>query len=172
MMKESNNIKTREMTYIAAGIAALISGGVVIYQISSFFVIPGMKYILMAPYLSMIMYILSSKIRLEHSLLWIGTVFGCIMVAMNLFMTISIVTTAVLTEISIWPIRKLESRCFVGSILFSGYAGLAALLISKYFIGGVFDIITPNGIAITTTICLIFGYAGAKLGQKIQSFMR
>lgn len=166
-MREDNQIKTKDMTYIAAGIAALISGGILIYQISSIFVIPGVKYIFMAPYLSLIIYILMSKIKLKHSVLWIGGVFGFVMIAMNVFMTISIVSTAILTELSILFIQKSNIKCILGATLFSGYAGLCGLIISKYFVGQVFAEISLTSIVMTTLICSLFGFVGGKLGQRI-----
>lgn len=170
-MKEKNNIKTTDITYIAIGLAAIIIGGMIIYQVSSVVAIPGVKYILMAPYLSMIIYILMSKIQARNSAFLIGTAFGFIMVLINIFMGISIIVTAILTEISIIAIKKSNVRCFVGSILFSMYAGMSALIISKYMIGGVFAEISLKWIVITGAVCFLFGYAGAKLGKRIMTYI-
>lgn len=170
-MKKNSEMKTRDLAYIGLGITALITGGIVIYQISSVIAIPGVKYILMAPYLSMIMYILMSKINVPHSILVIGSVFGLLMMAMNIFMTIAIISTSVLAELSVIMIHKAKTKAYIGSILFSGYTGVSALTISKYFIGGVFEEISINWIILTGFICVIFGYFGTKLGRKILKYV-
>ena len=170
-MKHKKSIQTRDMTYIALGIAALISGGFIIYQASLFIAMPGVKYILMAPYLSMIMYILTAKVSVRFPVLTIGTIFGLIMMFMNLFMVAAILMTSVLTEVSTFYMGRKESRNFIGAVLFSTYTGLSALVISKYAIGGVFASMPIEWIAYTAILCSVFGFAGTKLGQKILRYV-
>lgn len=170
-MDKNNKIRTKDLTYIAIGIAALITGGIAIYQISTVIAIPGVKYIFMAPYLSLIMYILMSKIKIKNSIFFIGTVFGLIMMSMNLFMSISIILTSILTQISILVIKNQKQKAFIGATLFSGYAGLCALLISKYAIGGVFEQIPIKWIFTTSIICILFGYIGSRLGQRMFKYI-
>lgn len=170
-VKQNNKMRTKDITYIALGIAALICGGIAIYQVSSFVAIPGVKYILLAPYLSMIMFVLISKIRVKHSVFVIGLPFGLIMLLMNFFMMLAIIMTSILTELSLLVVRKPNSRAFAGAVFFSGYTGASSLLISKFAIGGIFEQIPFNWIFFTTLMCLGFGIIGALLGQKILRYI-
>ena len=170
-MKQINKMRTKDITYIALGIAALICGGIAIYQVSSFVAIPGVKYILLAPYLSMIMYVLISKIKVKHAVFVIGVPFGLIMVLMNVFMMVAIIMTSFLTEVSLLGVRKPEKRAVMGAIFFSGYTGLSSLLISKYAIGGIFEQIPLNWILFTTILCISFGIIGALMGRKILRYI-
>ena len=165
-MKE-NQLKTKEITTIGVGIAAMIAGGAVIYQISMVMPIPGFKYMIMAPYLSMIIYILLVKIGTKSALLHIGLVFGLIMIVMNVYMSLSIVLTTVLTDLSIRTTRDPQKRAVIGSALFSSYTGVVALLVSKYLIGGVFMQISIIWILCIGIMCLALGIVGTVLARKI-----
>lgn len=170
-MKQNRSLRTKDMTYIGIGLAALIGGGIVIYQISSIFAVPGVKYMLMAPYLSIIMYVLMSKVEVRYPALVIGTTFGLIMMLMNVFMTVSIILTSILTEVSLMGMRPSLKKRFIGAAFFSGYSGLTALLISKYAIGGVFEYIPLKWIGAVALICTLLGMAGAQLGQRIMKYV-
>ena len=64
--------KSNEITTIAMGVATLIGGGMGIYFLSAFFALPGSKYLLMAPYLSTIFYVMQYKLTSKYTLLKIG----------------------------------------------------------------------------------------------------
>ena len=164
MMRESR-VQAKDITYIALGIGALISGGIVIYQISAFLPIPGLKYILMAPYLSIVMYILLAKIGKPYTLLMVGLVFALVMVTVNVFMSIAILITTLLTQFSMFFMGSVKN--FGGAALFSANTGLCALVVSKYMIGGIFADIPTIWMGYTGLICLVFGVFGAMMGQKI-----
>lgn len=170
-MKE-NRISVKDITTISIGIAALIGGGIVVYQLSAVVPIPGTKYLLMAPYLSMIVFIIMNRVKSKYAILYIGIAFGLIMSLFNLFMTIAIISTAVLSYVSMVPIRKSKIRKIVGASLFSAYTGLSALSISKYMIGGVFERIKNEWILVVTVFCWGFGVLGVLLANKILEHMK
>lgn len=159
--------KARKITYIALGISALIVGGIAIYQISALFPMPGFKYILMAPYLSMVIYIVVSKLKTKFGILKVGLVFGMVMATINIFMMVAIVATTFLTQISILPIPSERKGIMVGSVLFSAYTGSTALFISKYLIGGVFAAISNGWVLAVGALCLVFGLIGTWTAKRI-----
>ncbi len=166
-MKDTH-IDSKEITSVAIGIAAMICGGIVIYQVSTVFPIPGSKYMIMSPYLSMVIFILLSRISNKWAVLEIGCVFSFIMVFINVFMGVAIISTSMLTQLSIILIENPKTRAFVGSLLFSGYTGFCALGISKYVVGGVFRNISNTWLVYTGLICLVFGFFGTLLARRIQ----
>jgi len=169
MTKQSFNIK--ELTYIALGVAAIIAGGFIIFQVSMIFPFPGVKYIMMAPYLSMMFMVIQWKINRRFVLLKAGTVFGLIMLLFNLYMGMAIIVTAILAQ-STSQLFPFKNRYFWASSLFSGYTGLSTLLISKYFIGGIYLKINMTWILVCGLICLLFGMAGAYYAKKIIVYIK
>jgi hypothetical protein len=169
-LNKKSDSGVKEITYIAVGVAAMIAGGVVIFQLSLVVPIPGVKYILMAPYLSMVIYILLSKVKTNYALIKIGCVFGLIMMIMNLYMGLTIIATALLSQLSISPIQH-QSKAFYGAVLFSAYAGICALVISKYLVGGIFKEISFLWLIATGLICAAFGIIGTILAKKIMKHL-
>jgi len=148
-------------------VAMIIGGGIGIYMISAFFPIPGGKYIMMAPFISMILYVIQIKLKGKYTLLKIGGVFAMTMMVVNLFMGIAIIVTTVLTFISIRFISDYEKRAFWGSVLFAGFTGLCALTITKAFIGGILDEVPYYGFIIIGGLCSLFGVMGTNLAKKV-----
>lgn len=167
-MERRNSMK--DLATIAMGVAAMIGGGFVIFQISLIFPIPGVKYILMAPYLSMTIYIILKKVSHKHGLLAIGITFSLIMSVINIFMGIAIIATAMLSVLSTTGMNK-ANKAFFGAACFSGYTGFTTLVISKYFIRGVFQSITHLWIVIVTAVCFGFGVVGVLYAKKLLKYL-
>jgi len=167
LIKESNS-NVKELSYISIGISTIIVGGIFIFQVSMVFPIPGVKYIMMSPYLSMVIYILLVNIKSKYALLKIGTTFGFIMMLINPYMGLTIIMTSILSQISIRYIST-QNKASYGAVLFSGYAGVCALLISKFIIGGVFKEISNLWLIITGLICLSLGATGQIFAKKTMS---
>lgn len=162
--------KVRDITYIALGVVIMLIGGMLIFQMSLIFPIHGVKYILLAPYLAMVFFVILSKIKNSYGLLKIGCVFGFIMTMMNLYMGITIVITSILTQVTIVPFSQAK-KPFWGSMLFSAYTGIIALMMMKYMIGGAFEAISNRWIFATGLICFMFGALGATFAKKIMSHL-
>lgn len=163
--------KNKEIVNIAIGIAALIGGGMGIYAISGAFPIPGAKFMLMAPYLSIVLYVIQVKVQTKFVVLKLGLVFALIMTFINLFMGLAIIMTTLLTQLSIMSIRNLESRVFWGSVLFSAYTGLCALVVTKTMIGGVVASVPYSWLVLASFLCGCFGVIGTKVAKRILRYM-
>lgn len=161
----SSNTKT--ITNIALGVAAIIGGGFAIYQFSSLVPIPGMKFILMSPYLSLMFYIIMERIRNRKGIVLIGTAFSGVMVFINIFMGLSLFLGALFAQISIIFIHADERRAFIGSIVYSTASTIIALLVAKYLIGGAYLTLQTYYIFIFGLLSLLLGWVGAKLGANI-----
>lgn len=168
MKKSTPTIK--ELTYISVAVATMIVGGFTIVQLSMVLPIPGVKYILMSPYLSMVIYILLSKVRQTYALLKFGVIFGGVMMMMNLYMGLAIIVTALLSQLSIMFVAT-GRKPFYGGVCFSVYTGLSALLTAKYLIGGSFRLISNGWLLVTGILCLVFGAIGTLLAKKILLYL-
>lgn len=158
--------KTRLITNVGLGVAAMIGGGFAIYQISSIFPLPGMKYIMMAPYLSMVIYILIVRVRSRFALLLIGGVFGGIMALINVIMGLSIFATALAAQLIMLPIKPLKIRAAVGATAFGGFSGIISILISRVFID-IYKQVSYSWMVIALIIATLFGALGAYFASKI-----
>lgn len=163
----SQSQKTHETAMIAIGVAILIGGGLAIYIVSSALPLPGIKYVIMAPFISTVLFVVQSKLKTPHVLLKFGLVFAMIMTLMNLFMGIAILVTTTATTASVAWITNLGKKHFWGSVLFSTYTGLFALWVSKVMIGGIFENITPMWILTVGGLSTFFGWAGTSLAKRI-----
>lgn len=158
--------KTKDMIVVALSVAVLITGGFIIIHLSMFFPIPGVKYILMAPFLSTVIYILMIKAKTRYVLLKFGMTFGFIMMIINMYMGLAIILTAIMTQVSLTPITN-SKKYLYAPILFPAYTGFFALYVSKTLIGGVFSTIPIGWILTTSGLCLIFGVIGTIQAKKL-----
>lgn len=158
-----------EIVQIAIGVGTIIVGGYGILVFSSPFAIPGMKYIMMAPYLSLVMTVLRSRLSGKYVLLKANAVFAMIMSFINLYMGIAIFLSGVLTQILQLVLWKRNKWTTV--LVCSGYSSfvlLTALPISKYLIGGVaFERISDKWILISAGIAFVIGCIGSLTGVFI-----
>lgn len=159
--------RTKDITNTAIGVAAIIGGGFVIFQFSNMFPIPGMKYIMMAPFLSLMFYILLAKLDNPFSLLRISVVFGGIMMVINIAMGSSIIVTGILAQLVILPIKDPHMKNIVGSIAFAGLTSPVALLLSKLIIQGYFEVLTPEWMFVAFLISSTTGAMGTYLAVKL-----
>lgn len=166
----NNNSKAREITYIAVGVATMIVGGMAIFQMSLVFPIPGVKFILMAPYLSMLFFILLSTVKQNNALLKIGCTLGFIMMTVNIFMGFTILLTSLLSQLALVFVPR-HNKALYGAVLFSGFTGACSLTISKFIIGGIFLEISNLWIVMTGLICLCFGIVGTRFAKKIIKYL-
>ena len=120
----------------------------------------------MAPYLSMMIFILLKKIKRKNALLKIGFSFGLIMIIINPFMGVTIIITTILSQLSTMRLSNTH-QAFYGAVLFSGYTGMVALFVSKYVIGGVFTDISSLWLILSGLACLVFGAIGTLFAKKI-----
>lgn len=162
---------TKEITYIALGVATMIAGGIGLYQLAAIMPVLGIKYLFIAPYLSMVLMVLLSKIARQWVLIKVGVIFGLIMLLINLFMGGAIILSTVFAQGSIMYL-PIEKQSFWGSSLFSAYAAASALIISKYLIGGVFAHIHLSWIAVVAMGSLLLGMLGALYAKRLLRYMQ
>lgn len=166
-----NHSRAQKVTNIAIGVATIIGGGFVIFQFSNIVPLPGMKYVLMSPYLSLMFYILIMRVESKYTLLYVGAVFGGIMIIINTFMGISILLTTLLSQGVMLPLKRKRTRAFVGSIAFSGFSTFVALNISKLLLGGAFAQIKLEWIVLSTVFALLMGTMGASFAKRITRYI-
>lgn len=169
--RNQHHHRVTEIATIAVGVATLIGGGAGIYMVSSFIPIPGMKYIFMAPFISMILYVMQIKVNKKQTLLKFGAVFALVMTFIHLVMGLSIISTTLLAQATIIPIRDHKRRAFIGSVSFSGFMCLTALSMTKWLVGGLFENIPYSAFILVGMVCAVFGIAGTWLAGKVLKYL-
>lgn len=167
MKMNDQRSKNYEIALIAMSVAMIIGGGIGIYMISAVFPIPGGKYILMAPFVSTVLYVIQTKLRGDYTILKLGVVFALTMTIVNIFMGLAILVTTLFTQLSIHLISDHEKKAFWGSILFAGFTGLFALTITKAFIGGIVDDVPYYWFVLIGLLCSVFGVLGTVLAKRV-----
>ncbi len=165
---------TISLTRIALSVAALIAGGGCIFFFSRMVPVPGMKYLLMSPYLALVMAIVMKKIRTRFVIMKINAVFGLIMSMITIYMGLAIFLTGVLAQLVFFLIPedfKYRIQFVAGS--YSGFTVASALLVSKFFIGGpVFEAISPVWILSAAVLGFGMGILGSIPGLQVAMRLR
>lgn len=165
------NIKTKNITEIGIALATLIVGGYAIFMVSGAIVLPGIKYILMGPYLSLVMTIVIRRIKTKYLIIKFNFVFAAVMSMLNPFMGLAILLTGIATEITSSVVKNnLNLKSIIAGTFYSGYVTMSALIVSKLLIGGpIFEKITNTWILTAFVIACLSGFIGSKVGSFISN---
>ncbi|PKM93923.1 MAG: hypothetical protein CVU84_13520 [Firmicutes bacterium HGW-Firmicutes-1] len=166
MSKEQTT--TQVFTKLAMSVAILIAGGYAIFSVGGYFPLPGIKYLLMAPYLSLIIAVVMKAIKIKYVVLKMSTVFALIMSVINIYMGLAIFLTGLCTQIVTMLLANFRYQVQVGAATYSSFSVCIALIVSRVFIGGpIFERISLCWIILAAFIAFIFGLIGSNLGNKI-----
>ncbi len=166
MLKEPT--RTQAVTQIGMTVAALIAGGYGIFMLSSLFPLPGIKYLLMTPYLSMMIAFVMKTIRTQFVIIKINTVFALIMAMINIYMGLAIFLTGVGAQSVAILSKSFKFTVYLSAAAYSAFTVSSALLVSKLLIGGpVFEVISLQWILTAACIAFAFGLLGSALGQQL-----
>lgn len=91
-------LSTKDLTFYALLLAALIAGGYVLFILSRTIPIPGIKYVIMSPYFSLVLMLLMSRTPRKGAILLFNTGFAGIMSLMTPVMGFAILATGAMTE--------------------------------------------------------------------------
>lgn len=163
--------QTRSMTQLAMSVAAMIAGGSAIFILSQVFVLPSVKYVLMAPYLALVIVLVERLVSMRFSIIIFNLVFAGIMSFITIYMGMAIIVTGLITQLVALAYReKTKAHMMIVGSTYAGATSFSALFFAKVFIGGAaFDLITPLWVALATLISCFFGVLGASVGLQISN---
>lgn len=168
MNKNKRLFNTKDVAIIAMQVAALIVGGYFIVLTVGQFPLPGIKYVAMAPYLTLIMVIVAGTSKKPYRIFYVNLVFAAIMSTVNLYMGLAIFLVGGICGLEE---RFLNHVSFKNEILGISYAvwtvGIS-LLVSKYLIGSaLFQLITPIYMLLMMLCAVFTGGIGAYFARII-----
>lgn len=165
-------LSTRDLTFFALLLAALIGGGYALYVISRTIPIPGIKYVVMSPYLSLVIMLLLSRSPRRGSILLFNAGFAGIMSLISPVMSLSIIMTGALSE-AIYSLTwgKLSAVRQQG-LAAASYAAFTVLtsIVFAYWLTAVkvYALLGPIGTGLLTLAAFGFGLFGAWGGLVIR----
>ncbi len=129
-------ISTRQLTYDALTLALLIVGGFILYYISSVVPVPGAKFLLMAPYLTIVLYYPVKRSPTPGTISLINLGFAALLSLMSFFMGIAIVLSGVLTDLTVLVLfRKYDTewKRRVGISFYPAYAMPDVIVYNRFY---------------------------------------
>ncbi|SKC89828.1 hypothetical protein [Maledivibacter halophilus] len=163
----------RNLTFLGIITAALLVGGYFLYIISKTLPIPGSKFVFMAPYLSIFMYIAISKTKKLWTMTIVSFIFGGIMFFINPFMTMSIFLSGVLADlITVVFIRNYgtERNISISASLYPVWSFIIGVGVTNYITGNyMYKLFGIKLFALLIFIIYILGFIGTKVGFKLKS---
>ncbi|HAE61927.1 MAG TPA: hypothetical protein DCG38_06305 [Eubacteriaceae bacterium] len=162
----------KDITLIGVVAALTVVVGYVFYIAGSFFPIPGLKFVVFAPFLGFMMFIPVRKVQKIGVVSAVNLVFGVLMAPVSIVMSIAIVSAGLIAELISWIIFR-DYRTLRKMILSVGIYPVAAVLCASaaayYFTGNVIYRLTGGWLFIVVLSAVIYalGVAGAYASNKV-----
>lgn len=161
--------KTKETALLGIMAAVVVVTGFLLYFLSTFFPIPGMKFVFLAPLLSFIFALILRKVNKKGTITIFSLILGGILSFITLFMGLAILFTGLLTELTGFIIDSINDKknIIYTSAFFPVYSLLTFGLITQFLLGEVF-FTKDNLFLIIVVLVLVYslGFLGAKLADK------
>lgn len=168
MRQKKQFFKTKEVAQIAMIVAAMVSGGYIIYMTLGQIPLPGIKYVVMAPYFSVVMALLVDLSPKPYRIFWVNAVFSGIMTTINFYMGLSILCVGLLCSGLEFVLKGSSKRAYILGASYAMFTVGVSLFFSKYIIGNaLFQMVTPIYIGILMSLTLALGSIGAIMGVFI-----
>lgn len=168
MSRKKSLLNTKDIAIIAMQVAALIVGGYFIVLTMGQFPLPGIKYVALAPYLTMVMFIIEARTNRPYSVFYVNLVFAGMMTLINLYMGLAIVIVGVLYVTEERLIKGCALKSEVLAVSYAVWTVGVSLMVSKYLIGtAVFQIITPLYILVLMGIAILAGGIGVYFAKLV-----
>jgi hypothetical protein len=168
-MKNSNNISTKELVSLALTVAALIVGGYMLYLVGISFPIPGIKYLILTPYMSFMITFILLRFDNKKSFFYVNTTFALIMSLMSIYMGITIFAVGLVTQIilHIFP-KKYPLYLYVASFVYAETIVFFAMFTSAIVMNlPLYDHLSTLHLIIIAFLGLITSVLGCIAGQVI-----
>jgi len=131
-------VKTNHITFLGALVAVLVAGGYVLYVLSKAMPIPGGKFLVMGPYLSLIMLIALLRLKSVWSMTFVSLPFAVVISAFTPVMGAAIISAGILSDITgrlLFGTKLSDLRLCLRAALYPMWAIVLSLSISDYLTG-------------------------------------
>ncbi|MBP2026908.1 energy-coupling factor transport system substrate-specific component [Acetoanaerobium pronyense] len=159
---------TGELTFMALMASALLVGGYMLYILSKTIPLPGSKFLVMAPYLSLVMYLSLKHTRRPWTMTIISTVFGIVISIFSLFMGIAIIGAGIFSDLTglIIPNHYSTERSIkIASSSYAFWSFAVSLFITDFVTGNIlYGVFGPITFIFMGVLIFSLGYLGTLFG--------
>lgn len=163
---------TKELTFMALMASALLVGGYMLYILSKTIPLPSSKFLVMAPYLSLVMYLSLKHTRRPWTMTIIstvfGTVFGIVISIFSLFMGIAIIAAGIFSDLTglLIPNHYTTERSIkIASSSYAFWSFAVSLFITDFVTGNIlYGVFGPITFILMGVLIFSLGYLGTLFG--------
>ena len=159
---------TKELTFMALMASALLVGGYMLYILSKTIPLPGSKFLIMAPYLSLVMYLSLKHTRRPWTMTIISTVFGIVISIFSLFMGIAIIVAGIFSDLTglLIPNHYATERSIkIASSSYAFWSFAVSLFITDFVTGNIlYGVFGPVTFIFMGVLIFSLGYLGTLFG--------
>ncbi len=159
---------TRKVTTLAMFSVLMVVGGYILYFISRIIPIPGSKFIIMGPYLTLIMMLPLARYPRYGTLSLINIVFAGIMLIFSPWMSLTIIVSGLAADcVMLLPLwRKLKLLLSMG--IYNGVSLLSSIYITSYVTGNVlYRMLSIEVLLTILAVAILMGMLGGYAGLRI-----
>jgi energy-coupling factor transport system substrate-specific component len=162
----------KDITLIGVVAALTVVVGYVFYIAGSFFPVPGLKFVVFAPFLGFMMFIPVRKVQKIGVMSAVNLVFGALMAPVSIVMSIAIVSAGVSAELIAFIIFRNYGtlrKMLLAVGIYPVMAVLCASAAAYYFTGNAIYRLTGGWvfILILSAVIYMLGVAGAWMSNKV-----
>lgn len=168
-------MKAQHITFVGLLVAALISGGYVLYLVGRLLPVPGSKFLVMAPYLALIMFTAQSRLRSPWTMTLVSLIFAAVISVFTPFMGVAILSAGLLSDLSgrlVPGDPHSEFRTCLVTALYPMWSFLLSLAVSNHLTGSIlFGRVGTGPLVLGAGLVYLLGLGGAAVGLRVKSRM-
>lgn len=160
----------KKLIIFAQFVVILIVGGYVAYVMSKGIPIPGGKFLMIGPFLTLVLMVLLERFPKYGSLTLVNAVFALVMIFVTPWMSAAILLSGALGDlVNLIPINHWIKRATSLGV-YNLVSLLSSVYISIFVTGNVlYGLFTPTLLLIIGLLSFLLGFMGAAYGRKINA---
>ena len=161
----------RQTTFIGLLAALAIMGGLALYSVGRWFPIPGSKFVVMAPYLGLIMFMALLRLESPWAMTQVSTGLAVLVGAISPLMSVAVFTSGLCSDLTgrLLPVHgRSKMHLCIRAALFPMYSVVMALVVTNYLTrDALFGVIGPIPLVLGALLNYLLGLGGGLIGIKI-----
>ncbi len=169
-------LTTRELAQDALVVTLLIVGGYLLYFVSKVFPFPGGKFIVMAPYLTLVLYFPIARTKRVGTITLVNMAFAILLGFISFFMSVAIVLSGALTDAVALIVGgyRTEKHILFVLPLYAVFSLISSVYIADYITGSrIYGTFGIGPIAVMALVVyglgLIGTFTGKWLSRRLQT---
>ncbi len=168
-------MKAQSVSFVGLLVAGLVAGGWALYLVGRLLPVPGGKFLVMAPYLALIMFVAIDRLQMRWTMSLLSAIFAAVLSVFTPIMSVAILAAGLLSDMTghLIPgkVHRIFRTCLVAA-LYPMWSFLLSLLASNYLTGNVlFGRVGTGPLLVGVGLSYLLGLAGTVVGLRLKSRM-